>query len=58
MAEVGKANTILLDPEQKAVYDRWVSKGIVLGELLGGMDQVNRFTFFLCSVTGNLPDFV
>ena len=52
MAELGKANAVLSDPEQKAVYDKWGSKGIHAGQLLGGIDRVNRFTMFIvkCSL--------
>ena len=55
MAEHGKANAVLSDPEQKAVYDKWGCKGIHAGQLLGGIDRVNRFTMFIvkCSLPSN-----
>jgi len=58
MAELGKANAILSDPEQKAVYDKWGSKGIVAGQSLGGLERVNRVTMFICKISGGLPEFV
>ena len=52
MTELGKAYSILSDPEKKEVYDKFGSKGILAGEKLDGMHRVNRFTMFLCNNFG------
>ena len=52
MSELAKANAVLSDDEQRAVYDRWGSKGIYAAKRLEGTERVNRFTMFMCNVGG------
>ena len=56
MTEISNANSVLSRPEQKLVYDRWGSKGIYAGTVLGGFDRVNRITMFALNVSGSIPE--